>query len=301
MLIDNVLVPGIVVPLVATALALFLLELLHRRWQRPWRGAAGVAVAAGFLAAFVAVSGWPRWVPVEATQRLFFLVAGASVASWLVARAPNRWVLLAVEVGTVALLLALVLQTQLEHSWEPQQAILWLGGLALATLAVTRAIGTSLTHGDRGIAPFVRMGVVAGVAVLLGLSDSFRLALLGGGLACATAMVDLVVLRGRARWDRADALVVAISLQGLMMTSYFYAGLTPWSALLALLALLALSLSGSKSRALRLAPLLPIALAIALALANLLSAEDPYDDYYAAPDSPVADLPGVGTASIRAR
>jgi hypothetical protein len=170
----------------------------------------------------------------------------------------------------------------LEHSWEPQAAVVWLAALGLATLAVVRVLGSSLEKGGGGLTTLVRLVVLGGIALLLGLSDSLRLAQLAGGLTCAVAVVDLVVLRGRARWDRADALVVTISLGGLMLTSYFYAGLDPWSAGLAVLALLALGLSHSESRWLQLAPLVPILLALALSLVSLLSAGDPYDDYYAA-------------------
>jgi hypothetical protein len=293
-LLDNILIPGIVVPLVATGLALFLLELLQRRWQAPWRGAAGVAVAAGFLAGFVAISGWPRFPPVEATQRLFFLIAAVSLASWIIARARSGWVLFVVELAAVAVMLALVLQTQVEHTWSPRLAIAWLAGLSVIIVVVIRVIGRGLAHSN-GLTATIRLAVVCGVAVILGLSESLRLAQLAGALACSIAAVELVAWRGRVRWHRSDAAVVTLTLAGLLLAGYFFAGLGTWTAILSVVALLASAQTASGPRWRQLSPLIPLLVALGLAVAGYLEQDDPYDYYGAA----LLDAPGATSVTAR--
>ena len=75
MLIKSFLLPGVVVPTLCAAVALA----ASAWWGRSGRSSAlsggSLAVGAAFLSAYVAITGWPRFPPVESTQRLFFWVA----------------------------------------------------------------------------------------------------------------------------------------------------------------------------------------------------------------------------------
>jgi len=276
LILRNVLLPGVVVPAVTAAVTLLL---LHARGRRPGRGATGLALATGFLASFVAVSGWPRWPPVEATQRLFFVVAGAAVLSWVVARGRARRPEVAVEIAAAVLMVPLVLWALVEHHWSPAAALAWLLALSLGAFGLTRAFGAHLERGATGSLPAsVRLVLILGIAVALGLSESLRLAQLTGALACSVAVVELLNRR-LSGWSRADAVVVSTILVGLLLVGHFYAALEGAPTVLLTLALLLLWLPPSERRWLQLAPLLPLILALAMVIATFLAQEDDSYDY----------------------
>jgi hypothetical protein len=293
MLFRNLLLPGVVVPAVVAAVGVLLAAWARRR---PAPLAAGPAVAAAFLGAFVAMTGWPRWLPVEASQRLFFLVALAALLglAWAWIRpAATTWIVRAVAVGVP---LVLLLKTPLEYTWSTAQAALWLTGLLAAGLALLRALEARFDP-DRSapslLAAAVLPALLGGTAVVLGLSASARLAQLAGALAVAVVVVEVVAkLLGRRPWIRGDALPVAVGVLGLLLIGYFYAQLEPLPALLLLAAYLLLALPGDAWWR-RLVPLLPLIVALGLVIATeMQEEEDPYGDYYtsvvAAPENPPA-------------
>jgi len=289
MLFRNLILPGVVVPAVVAAVGVSIAAWARRR---PAPLAAGPAVAAAFLAAFVAITGWPRWLPVEASQRLFFLIAVAALLglAWTWIRpAAVAWIVRAVAVGVP---LVLLLRAPLEHRWSTGQAALWLGGLLAAGLALLRALEARFDP-DRSapslVAAAVLPALLGGTAVVLGLSASARLAQLAGALAVAVAVVELVAkVLGRRPWIRGDALPVAVGVLGLLLIGYFYAQVEALPALLLLAAYLLLALPGDAWWR-RLVPLLPLAVALGLVIAaELQKEEDPYGDYYAS----VVAVPG---------
>lgn len=292
MILRNVLLPGIVLPAVTTALVLFAL----RGRSAPRIGTAGLALAAGFLSGFVAISGWPRWPPVEATQRLFFLVALIGLLSWPVARHRVRWSDLAFEIAAVVLLLPMILWALLGHSWALAESFLWLGTLFVVCLAISRALGTAVEDGGARPLPIVvRWTLLGTIAAVLGLSESLRLALLSLALASAVAVIDLLTRRGIVTWRRSDALAAATVISGLLLVGYFYAALSAPVAALLVVALGLTTLSDSRSIVVRLSPLLPALLALGLALATFLRpGDDPYD-YYSKTSVPLTSGPAAGS------
>jgi|GEM_PF-1916433 len=298
MLFRTLILPGVLLPALFAALAYGFSTSLARR-SRATSGAGALALAAAFLTTFVALTGWPRWPPVEATQRLFFVVALAALIVWgfaLRGRARLPWLLHA---GLVALVLGLVLESQIENRWSVLQSIGWLVALLVLAMVVDWALvisfrGDGIRDGLLGI--LVRLAVVGGSAGVLGLSQSARLAQIAGGLACGMTVVEIAGWFERRRpWQPADAAVLNSALVGLLLAGYFYAGLTPLTAGLVLLAFLLLALPQERWWA-RLAPLLPLALALGIVVAAFLTEEDdPYGDYSA------LTLPAARAPSAEAR
>lgn len=284
MIFRNVFLPGILVPALTTALVLGLFALLRRG---SGRGAAGSSVAAGFVAAFVAISGWPRWPPVEATQRLCFLAVALVLLSLPLARISDRRVRFGVQLALAAVLVGILLQSPVQHSWSPLGSLAWLSGLALWVLLLGWALGRSFecerTTG-RWTAVIVRLSVTGGVAISLGLSESFRLGQIAGAVACSVAVVEVAAWASpRLRWIGSDGSVVIIVLGGLMIVSYFFAALQALPALLLSLSILLLALPNGDRRWPLLAPLAPLTLALVLVVAAYLAIDDdPYGEYYGA-------------------
>ncbi len=178
-----------------------------------------------------------------------------------------------------------VLESLWRHSWTTSQSVIWLSGLLLTGLALHAAWGHSLAReGDRGDywAAFVRIALLSGLAALLGMSASARLAQLTGALTCGVGVVEVGSrVLGRKPWHGGAALVLTTATAGLLAAGYFYAEVATWPGLLTLAACLSLGLplgGGSRSRLLT---LVPLALALALAGWTFLNEpDDPYADYY---------------------
>lgn len=290
MLFETILLPGVIVPMVAAAALFGLVHVLVRRRERDGRGA-GLAVATAFFSAHVAISGWPRWPPVEASQRLLFVVAVVAAAAWLFALWRGRALPAVVRGIVLAGLLGLLLQSQVEHRWSGVEAAAWLLGLLLAALAFDWALGRNLDSAVQGsagvVAASVRLAVVGGSALALGLGESARLAQLAGALAGAMLAVEIVArLLGRRAWHGSDGLVLTSAGFGLLAIGYFYAQLGALPAILLLAAFLLLGLPPSSIWA-RLAPLVPLAIALGILIAAALAEEDdPYADYGALGPAP---------------
>lgn len=283
MLFESLLLPGVLIPAAAAAIVYFAATLVRRK-ESSSRGGASLALAAAFLSAFVAMTGWPRLPPVGSTQRLFYLVALAGVvglvAGW---RGRDRlsWVVRGFLCG---LLLGFMLQSKIANAWSPPAAAAWLAGLFALGLAFAWAIETNLRQdgeaGDLRLA-CVRLAVLAGTALVLGLSGSARLAQLAGALACGVFVVEVLARVAKRRpWLGGDAAVPALAVFGLMLSGYFYASLEVWPALATVAAFLLLALPAGRFRGAWLAPLLPLALALGLVVAAFLAKEDdPYAGY----------------------
>lgn len=287
MLFRNLLLPGVVLPSVAAAVVFLLTVWLGQRRSEREPGS-GPAVAAAFLSAFVAMTGWPRWPPVGSSQKLFYLVALAAIAGLVTARLRRRWQAWLVRGAFTAFLLVLLLEAPIENTWSRAQAFLWLAGLFVAGMAFVGAWSVSLGHAgkpgpakDGGLwSAAVRLALVGGGAVILGLSESARLAQLAGAVACGALVVEVLArLLRRRPWQPYDALTLSAAFFGLLVIGYFYAALKPLPAILLLIAVLLLALP-ARSKWARLAPLLPLAIALGLVIAAAMSKpEDPYDDY----------------------
>jgi hypothetical protein len=283
-IVENLLLPGVVIPGASAAAALWLTSLADRRGRPSSAVGGALAVGVAFLSAFVAMTGWPRFPPVESTQRLFYLVALATavgfVLGWLRQQKAPWWVRGAV----VGLLLSLMLRAPLEHTWARGEAVLWLAALFALGLGFTWAFEASCRPaGGRSdlVAAAVRLALLGAAAVLLGLSGTARLAQLMGALACGVLVLELLARRlGRRPWLPADAMVPATAAFGLLLGGYFYASLEPWPAILLALAFVLLGVGVDRAAGWRCLPLVPLALAVALVVSAFLAREeDPYDYY----------------------
>lgn len=281
MLFRNLILPGVLIPSACALAVVLIAAWISRRRSQELTGA-GLAIAAAFLSAFVAATGWPRWPPVGSSQKLFYLIAVAAAVGLLTAVLRQKFAVWFARGALIALLLVFLLQPKLD-AWSLSQATLWIGGLWLAGVAVAWAWAESLrSTAERGdlFAAGVRAAVAGGSALVLGLSESALLAQLAGAVACGVVVVELMsrVLKRRI-WKSADAAVVSTALVGLLVIGHFYAGLKPLTAILLVLAYLLLALPGTRWWH-RLAPLLPLAVAVGLVVAAVLTKEkDPYDYY----------------------
>lgn len=317
MLLRQILLPAAILPAV-TAAGVWWLAGLRRRSDGDDRSGdrrsagdaaiGGLALAVAFAASLVASTGWPRWPPVDATERLIFLVGLAAVAALLLGRVPRRargaatWVARAL-FGLA--LTAVLFESLLRNSWTAGQAVAWLGALALAFLALCWALERGLGGEGRVVgwlAPLTRVALLGGAAIVLGLSGSARLALLAGGLAAAVGSIEaLALLLGRPAWRPGDAWALAAAVFGLLSIGYFYASLSAGATILLLAALLLLALPARAWWG-WLLPLVPLGLALALAISAFLTPEeDPYDYYSALPGPPTqaVALPVAGGPAAR--
>ncbi len=289
MFVQHILLPGVLLP----SLAALLLLLLGRTLRRGDAGA-GLAVAGAFLTAFVGITNWPSWPPIDSTQRLFYLVilaALASLAASLLRQGRAPWL---VRIALMGLLLTLILKSKIQHAWTKPQTALYLLPMLLLGLLLVEAWARALdskTRADSGkgatedragrlLPAMVRLAILGGTAFALGLSGSARLGQLAGALACGATVVEaLALLRHWRPWRQSDGLVVAVPLYGLLLIGYFYAELSHWAMGFLLLASLALWIPhDSKLRSL--APLLPLAVALSFVIYALVNKEeDPYDYY----------------------
>ncbi len=296
MLFDNIVLPSVVIPMIAALVALVLCGLL-RRWQqrrasgsvvRPQGGAAALALA--FASALVAMNGWPRMPPVEATQRLFVFVLLALALSYFVRKLSDGKQLATTFVLALPVL-AFLLESQIEHRWSTLASVIWI--LSLAAVGVLLAWGwsTSIVRASVETAPkgsdplwaaAIRPTLLGLAALCLGLSGSALLGQLMGALAAATATVEAwQLLKKEQVWLKADALVWTVASGGLIANTFFYAELAPIPAALLVLGFTLLARNRSGAPALfRLACLLPILVAAGLVIQGELQQARGGDDYY---------------------
>ena len=293
MVFRNLLLPGIFIPTLFSSLALLLAVATWGKRSNSTAGGAGLVIAVSFLSAYVAMTGMPPWPPIEATQRLFYwlALAGLLVVFYAVAFKGSRaarglhW---PVNLALVAVLLVLLLQTPLRYSWSITQSVVWLLPLCAAGMAWRWATARFLEpdpKGGRGLlSAVVLLVLVSCTAVLLGLSASARLAQLAGAVACGVGVIEVGsrVLRRRP-WLPGDATPLTLVLLGLLVIGTFYAEVSYLNAALVCASFLMLGIdripwAAARSKWLRPLPLLPMAVAVALA-ANAAAnpPADPYD------------------------
>jgi hypothetical protein len=290
MLFRQILIPSALIPLVV-ALAVAGVGILAWR-RKPGEPAsrntlAGLALGAAFVGAFLAMTGLPRWFPIEASQRLFFLIGLASVWSVVAVSLERRAATLSGHTILWALALAGLLESPLRHSWSTTQAAVWLSGLAALAAFLSWSWARNLDHEDHDPAKaLVRIAVLSGVALALGLSGTARMAQLCGALAAGVFAIEaLGWWQGRSLWRPQQGIVPALGAAGLLLIGYFYAELAalPASLLLISIGLLGLRTAGWQWKAL---PLLPLAAAVAIVVVAFFSQPEDTYDYYTSVDLP---------------
>ena len=289
MLLRHFVLPGVVLPaLVAGALALCDPVLFRRDAGRPSGSgrstrSGGPAVAAAFLATFVAIGAMPPLPPAEVLGWLFWLVALAGLAGVLWDAYPiGARAVLAVVLS--AALAWLTLRPLVGHTWTSGVSAAWLAAAAAATLACAWGFH-ELAAADEAAAAMsgwksgwaasgTAIVVSAGAAVTLSLSATARAGQLAGAVAAALAacVVVRLLLRSRPTLPGAGgSLPFAIAHSGLLLSGHFYAELR-WSGWLALVlapaaAALARRVAGSSPRRAQLAAWIVAAALVALAAA----------------------------------
>lgn len=289
LIFKSVILPGVIVPALASAFALVGIRMLRRKSDsnQPIGGALPLGLA--FLAAYVAISGWPRWMPVEATQRLFFFIALATLLATPLRRLGDG-VRLAAMFAFATPATALLLQGQIQHRWSIVQSVIWV--LFLGALGVVLAAAWSQsTRIDRSLDPprvwhdaLLPPALVGCAALALGLTGSALLGQLMGALAVGCAIVGVAELAWRAVWAPSDGLLWQLGVGGLLLLGFFYSELGTLPAILLVVSLILLGAHQRGSSVPRkLLILLPALVAVALIAYGVITAPpDPYAGYGAA-------------------
>lgn len=266
-MLESFILPTVLVPLAAATVVLLAAR----------RGAAGgTAAALAFCAGYVALTGWPSRFPVEATQRLFFLVPIAAAVAWLPTGSVGRWL----RPALAALWVAALLQSPIRHRFSQTESVLWVLGLTAAVLVLAALWDRAWTEDPDRIAAAVRIALLCSLAIVLGASGSARLAQLTGALTCGVGVVEVGSrVLGRDPWRRNEATVVVLAAGGLAVCGHLFAELRPVPGLLLATSFYAHGLLRGRG-ARHAVALLPALVAVGLAVAALMGQEpDPYAGY----------------------
>lgn len=292
LILKSVILPSVIVPAIAAVIGLATARLLARRATTQIALGGALPLGFAFLAAYVAISGWPRWMPVEATQRLFYFVAVAALlAAPLNRLGPNARLAATFAFATPAT--ALLLQSQIQYRWTVTQSVIWVLGLGAlgVILAAALAQSTRVERVEANAPEGAPVGVwhdsllhsvLAGcAAVALGLSGSALLGQLMGAIAVGCLVVGIAGFVSRAQWKPSDGLVWLLAVGGLLLLGFFYSEL---GALPAVLLALSLTLLGGhhpgSSLPRKLLILLPALIAVAgIGYEVFTAPPDPYAGY----------------------
>ncbi len=260
MLIAKPILLGVVLPAVLSGL--WLLPAWRRRddtvsdsgrWVGP------LALATAYIAGHVGTLGWPPFPAIEANQWVaWFTIVAAVMGVVEAARAVPAWRQWMLRVLLLAATLWLVLRPMVDYSWEPGQAVLWIGGIGALALGLWVELELVLPRLSPAAGWLTLLLQVSGGAAALAMSGSLALGLLAGGLAAGVgaALVLSLVLGGRP----ITATVIPVPglvLTGLLTAGYFYSELPALSALLVAASPLAALLAAVAMRGR--APLLTVA------------------------------------------
>ncbi len=183
--VGGILVPGAVTAVVLMAAWRWSRHRRSARESRSWAGTA--ALAAGFAAGYLALLGWPGFPPLDAVDWLLFLAGplaalGLVEAYWRMDLA-GRTLVMALAVPAALLLVARPL---LLASGANDVGPLLLGATAVSVAAMLAAeVLAERTSAARLSA--ILLAVAAPAALVLLLSGSARLGMIGGALAAAQA------------------------------------------------------------------------------------------------------------------
>jgi hypothetical protein len=200
------------------------------RDSRSWAGPA--ALAAGFVAGYLALLGRPGFPPLDATDWLFYLAPAVALLgladSCLRLRLPARIVLIVVALPASFGLLGWPL-FNVEGS-DASMRIAVAAALAVASI-VALDVWSARVAAVRSSA--VLLAIAAPAAGVLMLSGSQRLGQIGGLLAASAAgMLAANLILGAAAVGRGTVLVLGTLLAGLFLCGNLYAELTTPDALL---------------------------------------------------------------------
>jgi hypothetical protein len=288
---------GVLLPPVAAFLAaLFILLVSRRPWRR--RGLPEVGLWAGPLAAGVGAilcQLWspPEWMlprgylPKQNTDWLVYLTAASVLVGLIEAytaganRLHGRLQILLL----LAVLITLV-ANKTRSDWTGLETISWLLGLATVGAIVWGAIDDLSAHAPGPTVPLLMVILAIGSSLVASLSGSVKVGQFVAGPAAALgAFFVLSCVRWDLAWLRGALPVVFAVLAGCGLMGYFYSEVPIVCAILLVAAPLVAWLVGlGPGRRLRpwkatlfyaAATLIPVAVAIALALRTTVSTENP--------------------------
>jgi hypothetical protein len=182
------------------------------RTGRPWRAPESalltigwvLAVAGGFVTGVFVLGLGPRWPPKEDRDRFLFVLLPAAVLVELIAAFPRvpRWIAWLLRAGIAAGAARVILHGTVylggdaTKQWLPDEATLWLGGLAVALLGVWAFLGLRLHVAASRSVPLalaVTCGGAAASVMYSGSATDGQLGLpLAGALVGATVMSFLL-------------------------------------------------------------------------------------------------------------
>jgi hypothetical protein len=199
---------------------------------------AGFACALGFVAAWLAVSGWPTLPPRDVTQWLPLLAVLAAVVG-IVESATRlhtglRWV---VRVVAIAIALATQVAPLFPATWTAATGAFWISGFSVLWIVGWLCLEQLTSRIGRSWSAFVLMALGACTSVACGLSSSAAIAQTGGMLTAALGGLWVATLFARnLDWKVSVLPVAAILLPALLVNAGCYAELRPVTAVLLVLA-----------------------------------------------------------------
>jgi hypothetical protein len=212
-----------------------------RSWRRGrdlpgW--ASAVAIAGGFLVAYVGFYDTPRFPPITAETWFVYLAAAVIVVAIVQAFVRSRWVGIALS-GLVLLATPWFLLHKLP-SLDRQQLWTWSIGAGVAMVAWWIAMELLARRSRAGWLPML-LALVVGVSGLAVINaHSRQLGMLTGGVAIPLFVVALAAAwAGEASLPRGGMLAVAVLLLGLLLAGRFLADLAIRDVLLLAIAPLA--------------------------------------------------------------
>ena len=218
---------------VAGTLLLILWAVSRRRTAVQDAGVRGIglAVTAGYIAAHLALMGWPSFPPSDAQQTVIYLCLVSAVVCLLEeSRKLPSAVRALVRVGTTALCLGTLLKSRFQYHWSIAEGLLWCAVMGAAILVVwylmDRLAGKA---GNFAVSASLVIPFAIGSGILI-FSGAASLGQLAGAAAAALSVPALFALwyRGRALAQGMVPVVVTL-LVCLVLNGYFYNEM-PWPA-----------------------------------------------------------------------
>jgi hypothetical protein len=199
---------------------------------------APISCAAGVLAGYVVIRGWPAWPMADATATVAYLaIVACGVAIALNALRPpdttaRKLLSLAIVLIAFAPFLWRMTRSLRMYEWSDKESALWLAGLSAGVALLWWSVD-ELYKRARGPRPEVILTTVASAGwVVLHQSGSALLGQLSGTLAAAMAGLTIATIACPARLRRGTSVVFAMVFAALLINGHLLAELSPTAGLL---------------------------------------------------------------------
>ena len=227
---------GVMLPAVISGVVLLIGNRAGEGSGRRW--ASSLAIGLACIGGYWGVIGLPPFLPIEASQWLFYLVGVAIVVGGLngSSRVP-AWVRWTLNLLLVALTSWLLVRPLLQYSWQGVGGILRLVGVIGGFLAFWFFLHRLLLSASAAVWNTATLCIIATTtSVVLVLSGSALLGQLGGVLTASVGAVVVLAWRLPAiSLARSGTAVIAIWLGGLLLAGYLYAAVPITSLILLIL------------------------------------------------------------------